>query len=286
MKKKMLILLIVIIGLFSFIGCSKSNVSENSQTGEKVEQEEEEFDLYGGIIDADYRGIDMDKVFRDPEDCKNKTFTFVGKVLESNTDDKNIQHVIFEIQTDMYIWGESHEEMDKAELTYDVNSFDGERIVKDDEIFITGKFLEIKNNDEYGDLPVFDVIARGGVQYYISTMALMDYLDSTGIDLKSMNFKFVEDIKAQESLYEAIKDVIDENFGNDGYENSGMSKDEYYDMAISNATVFSSESGVYWVIMSNMNGHYDELYIYTGKDEDGSLKLEYKSYASTQEMEL
>lgn len=289
MKRNIFLILMLLLLILGLVGCGGESQNESNEGTESSEETETNgFSVYNDIVNADYRGIDIEKVFRNPEENKDKTFTIVGKVIESNTDDDNKQHIIFEILTDMYIDGELHEDAPKAEIIYDVEGFGGERMVKDDTIGMTCTFINIKNNDKYGDLPVFNANATYGVDLYLATMSLVDYLDSTGISFEELglNHIYYEDVKKDEKICKALKKVVAEEQGEQAYADYGMEEEEFNDQIIANSVVFSSESGTYWVVMSNMNGHYDELYIYTGKEEDGKINLEYKSYASTQEMEL
>ncbi len=270
-RKKLQAIFSTAIVIGGLVGCSNGEEtkvqdtevkSAQEQNVENTNQESNEFNIYEDIINSEYRGSDIDSAFRNPSTYTGKKFTFSGTVLDSQTSDDGIQVVTVELDTaDWFIYEDVYEDGTIVKLEYDVEAFGGERLVKDDRLAVCAEFKDIKNDSKHGDIAEFDVLAKTNIVDYLSSLAVTEYFNSVGVDIKSMGLK-----TETFTTYEEFEKIVGKNTA------------EIYGYDVDSTSVFSTESGIYWLAMYTIieTGDYG-IELYTGKKgDDGEINFEYK----------
>lgn len=272
-RNKLQLILSTVLLIGGLTGCNKVEDVQSKDTEIKSSQEQsiqteseevkkDDFDIYENIISSEYRSTDIESAFRNPSKYVDNKFTFSGTVLESNTSEDGLQILTVELDTsDLFIYGETYEDGTIVKLEYDIDAFGGERLVKDDRLAVCAQFKEINNDSKHGDIAKFEVLATTNIMDYLSSLALTDYFKSIGVDIKNIG------LKAEEfTNYDEFEKIV------------GTDSAYYYGYDVEATSVFSTDSGVYWLaIYTYLETEDYGIQLYSGeKDEKGNIDFEYK----------
>lgn len=301
--KKLKLILCTVLVTGSLIGCNKQTAvskdeikndstqeqnikeEENSLNETQNENEDEDrnnFDIYKNMLDCQYRSSDISSAFRNPSTYAGQKFTFSGTVLKSNTSENGIQMVTVEVDSlDMFEYGSMYGEGTVVKLKYDIEAFGEERLVEKDRLAVCAEFIDIKNDSEYGDIAEFKILAKANVTDYLSILALRDYFNSIGVDIKSVGLELVQ-FSTDEELVELIGE---------------FSASYIYDYE--KIALYSTNSNVYWMAERidgddldvegyDMDGYYigmPAIKLYSGeKNDDGEIYFNFKEYVCINEL--
>lgn len=290
-KRGLLLFLSVIIGI-SLIGCNKEeeknseSKSENEiKTEQSVEEIEESTELYEDVAYCENRGKDIYNAIKKPTDYKGKKFTLQGVVESTKTSDDGVQEVLVNIITDTYLY-ESEDGSDIwIKLNYNPDDFSGERLVEGDEIGVVAKFIDIINDEKHGDIALFDASKKMNNFDYVSIIALEEHFKSLGASTKDMGLHVVGKVNGNEEL-ETIVQKAD-------YDVNGMTdfpfeldEDINEDEELSNIKLFSTEKGIYWIVIPTINNINDMVLYSAEKNDEGDIEVEYKGDIILNDIEL